>query len=91
MSFARLIIGALGMAMLAGCGPSVERAYAKCAEVAYKQAIANNKAALPKDLAGIYEKAARATAEKQCGFIREECNRDPQSATCQRLVQQYGN
>ena len=83
MSFARTTALGLFIAtvMLAGCGPSVDRAYANCADVAYRQAVANNKAALPKDLAAIYEKAARATAEKQCGFIREECQRDPQSAT----------
>jgi len=49
-----------------------------------------NKSALPPDLAKLYEKSARERADKQCSLIRDECKRDPQSADCQRLIQQYG-
>lgn len=77
-------------ALLAGCGPSVERAFSNCAETAYKQAISGNKTLLPKDMAKIFEKSARALAEKQCSLIRDECGRDPQSEECKALVQQYG-
>ena len=75
---------------LAGCGPSVDSAYRNCAETAYKQATAGNRTMMSKETAGLFEKSARAQADKQCRFIRDECNRDPQSDECKRLVQQYG-
>ncbi len=77
-------------ALLAGCGPSVERAFANCTETAYKQTLAGGKGLMQKDLAKVFEKTARAQAEQQCSLIRDECRQDPQSASCQRLVQQYG-
>ena len=83
-------IGAASLGvLLAGCGPSVESAYKNCVETAYRQATASTKGLISKDTANIYEKSARAVAERQCSFIREEC-RDPQAAMCQRLVKQYG-
>jgi len=81
---------ALATLMLAACGPSVESAFSKCADTAYQQAMRGNKSALPPDLAKLYEKSARERADKQCSLIRDECKRDPQSADCQRLIQQYG-
>ena len=78
------------VALLGGCGPSVERAYSKCAEIAYKQAVSGSKGLLPKEMATMLEKSARAQAENRCSFIREECNRDPQSENCRRLIEQYG-
>ena len=86
----RLAISA-ALLLLAGCGPSVDRAFANCADAAYKLALSGNKSLLPKDAAQIFEKAARATAEQQCSFIRDECRRDGQSDECKHLIQQYGN
>jgi hypothetical protein len=83
-------LAALLAALLAGCGPSVESAYRNCAETAYKQAIGGNRAMMSKETASLFEKAARVQADRQCGFIRDLCNRDPQSEECKRLVQQYG-
>jgi hypothetical protein len=82
--------GIAAAALLAGCGPSVERAFSNCSEVAYKQALSGNKGLLPKELAAVFEKSARAMAEKQCSIIRDECRNNPQSEECQSLVQQYG-
>jgi hypothetical protein len=87
--FRTAIVLALAVIMLAACGPSVERAFSNCSEAAYKQSMAGNQGRLPPELAKNYEKAARATAEKQCNFIRDEC-RNPQSDMCQRLINQYG-
>jgi hypothetical protein len=79
----------IALVLLAACGPSVERAFSNCSEAVYKQSMAGNKGRLPAELAKTYEKGARATAEKQCNFIRDEC-RNPQSDMCQRLINQYG-
>jgi hypothetical protein len=79
----------LALVLLAACGPSVERAFSNCSEAVYKQSMTGNKGRLPPELAKTYEKAARATAENQCNFIRDEC-RNPQADMCQRLIQQYG-
>lgn len=76
--------------LLTACGPSVERAFANCSESAYKQTIAGIKGMLQKDLARVFEKTARAQAEQQCSIIRDECRQNPQSESCQRLIQQYG-
>ena len=84
------IAAGVDIALLSGCGPSVERAFSNCTETAYKLAIAGSKGLLPKDVAPIFEKAARATAEKRCSVIRDECRNNAQSDMCQRLVQQYG-
>jgi hypothetical protein len=87
----RIAVAAAGITgLLAGCGPSVDRAFSKCSETAYKQALSGSKGQLPKEMAALFEKAARAQAEQQCAVIREECRKDPQSDLCQRLVQQYG-
>ena len=83
-------IAGFAAALLAGCGPSVERAFSNCSEAAYKQALSSNRGLLPKELAGEFEKSARAQAAQQCEIIRNECRRDPQADDCQRLVQQYG-
>ncbi len=83
-------VAALAPLLLTACGPSVERAYSNCAEAVYKQATAGNKTALPKELAAMFEKAARAQADTQCSFIRDECRKDPQAEECRRLIQQYG-
>jgi len=80
---------ALSTLMLVACGPSVESAFSKCADIAYQQALRGSKTALPPDLAKLYEKSARERAEKQCSLIRDECKSDPQSTDCQRLIQQY--
>jgi hypothetical protein len=72
----------------AGCGNSVEGAFANCVAIAEKQTQSGGKGNLPPDMAKLFEKAARGMAEKQCSIIRDEC-RDPQSETCQRLIQQY--
>jgi hypothetical protein len=88
--FRSAIAAAVAAGLLAACGPSVERAFSNCSEAVYKQSMASNKGRLPPELARNFEKAARATAEEKCDFIRDECRRDPQSVMCQRLVQQYG-
>ena len=85
-----LIAAAIGTTLLAGCGPSVERAFSNCVDTAYKQTITGGKGVLPKDLAKVYEKTARAQAERQCSLIRDECRKNPQSDECKSLVQQYG-
>ena len=41
-------------------------------------------------MAAMLEKSARAQAENRCSFIREACNRDPQSENCRRLIEQWG-
>jgi len=64
--------------------------FSKCAETAYKQARSGSKDLLPKEMAAMLEKSARAQAENRCSFIREACNRDPQSENCRRLIEQYG-
>ncbi len=64
--------------------------FSKCAEAAYKQARSGSKDLLPKEMAAMREKSARAQAENRCSFIREECNRDPQSENCRRLIEQWG-
>lgn len=78
------------VALLAGCGPSVDKAFANCTETAYKLALSGNKSLLAGDAAKIFEKSARATAEQQCSIIRDECRRDAQSEDCKHLIQQYG-
>ena len=77
-------------ALLAGCGPSVERAYTQCAEIAYKQALAGSRSLMQKEASAIFEKAARVQAAERCQFIRDECKRDPQSVDCRSLIEQYG-
>jgi hypothetical protein len=76
-------------ALLAGCGPSVDKAFANCAETAYKLALSGNRTLLNKDAAKLFEKSARATAEQQCSIIRDECRRDAQSEDCKQLIRQY--
>lgn len=90
MTIRMAIAAALAAALLAGCGPSVERAFANCADAAYKQTLAGNKSLLSKEMAKMFEKTARAQAEQRCSLIRDECRRDPQSDDCKHLVQQYG-
>ena len=84
------IAAVIAAGVLAACGPSVERAFSNCSEAVYKQSMTSNKGRLPPEIAKHFEKGARATAEDQCNFIRDECRRDPQSVMCQRLIQQYG-
>jgi hypothetical protein len=79
---------AAAMLSAAGCGNSVEGAFANCVAIAEKQTQSGGKGNLPPDMAKLFEKAARSVAEQQCRIIRNEC-RDPQSETCQRLIQQY--
>lgn len=84
------LITLAAITLLAGCGPSVDKAYANCTETAYKLARSGNKTLLSGDAAKIFEQSARATAEQQCSIIRDECRRDAQSDDCKHLIQQYG-
>lgn len=76
-------------ALLAGCGPSVERAYTRCADAVHRQALEGNRGLARGEAASLFEKAARLHAAQQCQFIRDTCNRDPQSADCRTLIEQY--
>ncbi len=84
------VIAMAAAALLAGCGPSVERAFANCSEAAYKQNLSGSKRVLTPELAKTFEKTARGLAEQQCSIIRDECRQDVKSEMCQRLIQQYG-
>ena len=87
--FRNVIAAGFTAALIAGCGNSVERAFSNCVASAHKQTVAGSKGGLPPELAKTFEKAARAMAEDTCSIIRNECQQDPQSDMCQRLVQQY--
>ena len=82
------MLAVCAIVLIAGCGNSVEGAFANCVAIAEKQTQSGGKGSLPPDMAKLFEKAARGLAEKQCSVIRDEC-RDPQSENCQRLIQQY--
>src|SRR3954471_4536505 len=89
--YRRTISAALVLALpLAGCGPSIERAFSNCVESAEKQSLAANKGKLSPDFAKIIQKTSRAMAEQSCSVIRDECKQDHQSDTCRRLIEQYG-
>lgn len=93
MSALRCVAAALAlgaMLLAAGCGNSVESAFANCVAAAEKQAKSGARGSLPPELVKMFEQAAHGLAEKQCSVIRDEC-RDPQSDICQHLIRQYGS
>ena len=79
-----IIIGALAIGAVACSDPSSSdsNVYKACIEYTKREAKARNDAPVPEDF-------LQQTAETICGAVKEECDRYPESETCEAYEQLY--